>query len=56
MTSNGERKLFGTDGIRAVAGESPLDPKTIYSVGPRARTFIAQTLRPTESDFRARHA
>lgn len=27
------RKLFGTDGIRAVAGESPLDPKTIYAVG-----------------------
>jgi phosphoglucosamine mutase len=33
MTSNGARKLFGTDGIRAVAGESPLDPTTIYSVG-----------------------
>ena len=27
------RKLFGTDGIRAVAGESPLDVKTIYVVG-----------------------
>ncbi len=27
------RKLFGTDGIRAVAGESPLDPTTIYAVG-----------------------
>lgn len=27
------RKLFGTDGIRAVAGEAPLDPKTIYAVG-----------------------
>jgi len=27
------RKLFGTDGIRAVAGEPPLDPKTIYTVG-----------------------
>ena len=27
------RKLFGTDGIRAVAGESPLDPKTIFAVG-----------------------
>src|ERR1700685_4099734 len=33
MTSNGARKLFGTDGIRAVAGEYPLDPSTIYSVG-----------------------
>ncbi|MGC8549327.1 MAG: phosphoglucosamine mutase [Acidobacteriaceae bacterium] len=27
------RKLFGTDGIRAVAGESPLDAKTVYAVG-----------------------
>jgi len=27
------RKLFGTDGIRGVAGQSPLDPKTIYAVG-----------------------
>ncbi|MFZ0662743.1 MAG: phosphoglucosamine mutase [Acidobacteriaceae bacterium] len=27
------RKLFGTDGIRAVAGEPPLDQKTIYAVG-----------------------
>ena len=27
------RKLFGTDGIRAVAGETPLDPRTIYAVG-----------------------
>jgi phosphoglucosamine mutase len=31
MTSS--RKLFGTDGIRAVAGQSPLDAKTIYAVG-----------------------
>ncbi|HTV14579.1 MAG TPA: phosphoglucosamine mutase [Acidobacteriaceae bacterium] len=27
------RKLFGTDGIRAVAGEAPLDGKTIRAVG-----------------------
>lgn len=27
------RKLFGTDGIRGVAGEAPLDAKTIYAVG-----------------------
>ena len=27
------RKLFGTDGIRAVAGQSPLDPRTIHAVG-----------------------
>jgi phosphoglucosamine mutase len=27
------RRLFGTDGIRAVAGEAPLDPRTIYAAG-----------------------
>ncbi len=27
------RKLFGTDGIRAVAGEAPLDKLTIHAVG-----------------------
>lgn len=27
------RKLFGTDGIRAVAGEAPLDNKTVFAVG-----------------------
>lgn len=29
----GTRKLFGTDGIRGVAGEYPLDPATVYAVG-----------------------
>ncbi len=27
------RKLFGTDGIRAVAGKPPLDAKTVYAIG-----------------------
>ncbi|HMF63393.1 MAG TPA: phosphoglucosamine mutase [Edaphobacter sp.] len=27
------KKLFGTDGIRAVAGQSPLDAPTIYAIG-----------------------
>jgi phosphoglucosamine mutase len=27
------RKLFGTDGIRGIAGEYPLDRKTVYAVG-----------------------
>jgi phosphoglucosamine mutase len=27
------KKLFGTDGIRAVAGQAPLDPVTIHAVG-----------------------
>jgi phosphoglucosamine mutase len=33
MTTTPARKLFGTDGIRAVAGETPLDATTIYAVG-----------------------
>jgi len=27
------KKLFGTDGIRAVAGQSPLDTRTVYAIG-----------------------
>src|ERR1700733_13130868 len=27
------KKLFGTDGIRAVAGQSPLDAPTVYAIG-----------------------
>jgi phosphoglucosamine mutase len=42
------RKLFGTDGIRAVAGEAPLDPKTIYAVGiALAHQLKANTHQPT---------
>ena len=33
MTATATRKLFGTDGIRAGAGETPLDPVTIFAVG-----------------------
>ena len=33
MTAATERKLFGTDGIRALAGEPPLDPTTIFATG-----------------------
>lgn len=33
MAEKRARRLFGTDGIRAVAGESPLDAKTIFAVG-----------------------
>jgi phosphoglucosamine mutase len=47
MTSNGTRKLFGTDGIRAVAGEAPLDPTTIYSVGlALAHSLRKKSTRP----------
>ena len=33
MSISTARKLFGTDGIRAVAGEPPLDPTTIFATG-----------------------
>jgi phosphoglucosamine mutase len=33
MATATARKLFGTDGIRAVAGEYPLDAPTIYATG-----------------------
>ena len=43
MTESAIRKLFGTDGIRAVAGQSPLDPTTIYATG----LALAHSLRKT---------
>ncbi len=36
------RKLFGTDGIRGVAGQPPLDEPTVYAVG----LAVAHSLRP----------
>ncbi|HKF50483.1 MAG TPA: phosphoglucosamine mutase [Terracidiphilus sp.] len=33
MPTTTQRKLFGTDGIRAIAGEAPLDPTTIFATG-----------------------
>jgi phosphoglucosamine mutase len=41
------KKLFGTDGIRAVAGQTPLDPATIHAVGlALAHTLRATALKP----------
>lgn len=41
------KKLFGTDGIRAVAGQSPLDVSTVYAIGlALAHTLSAKTLAP----------
>ncbi len=39
------RKLFGTDGIRAVAGEAPLDQPTIFATGV-ALAFSLKKLLP----------
>jgi phosphoglucosamine mutase len=40
------KKLFGTDGIRGVAGQPPLDPATIYTVG----LALAHHLTTSEED------
>lgn len=40
------RKLFGTDGIRGVAGEFPLDPVTVHCVG----TALGQLLAASSSE------
>jgi len=40
------RKLFGTDGIRAVAGEAPLDKCTIYAIGYALATKLSETHQP----------
>ncbi|HUA99771.1 MAG TPA: phosphoglucosamine mutase [Terracidiphilus sp.] len=48
MTTATARKLFGTDGIRAVAGESPLDPRTVYATG----LALAHSLRTQVSKLR----
>src|ERR1700761_772966 len=41
------KKLFGTDGIRAIAGEAPLDPSTVYAIGlALAHTLAARSPMP----------
>ncbi len=42
------RRLFGTDGIRSVAGESPLDNETIFAIG----TALAHSLKEHSSQPR----
>lgn len=37
------RMLFGTDGIRGVAGDPPLDHPTVYAVGVALGRFLAQS-------------
>ena len=36
------RQLFGTDGIRGVAGEYPLDPATAFAVGVALARWIGE--------------
>ena len=37
------KKLFGTDGIRAVAGQSPLDAPTVYAIGLALAHSLSRT-------------
>jgi phosphoglucosamine mutase len=37
------KKLFGTDGIRAVAGQPPLDARTIHAIGLALATILGRT-------------
>jgi len=39
------RKLFGTDGIRAVAGEAPLDRRTVRAIGVALATTLGAGAR-----------
>ena len=48
MSATSERKLFGTDGIRAVAGEPPLDPATIFATG----LALAHSLKKSSAEPR----
>ena len=48
MIATPSRKLFGTAGIRAVAGQAPLDPTTIFSVGLALAHSLRRTGAPTD--------
>jgi phosphoglucosamine mutase len=37
------RELFGTDGIRGVAGEYPLDPQTVFAIGAAVGAWIRKS-------------
>lgn len=42
------RRLFGTDGVRGVAGEFPLDPKTVHALGASLGEIAARHARDPE--------
>jgi phosphoglucosamine mutase len=48
MISAAERKLFGTDGIRGIAGETPLDATTVFATG----MALGHSLRETTAEPR----
>jgi phosphoglucosamine mutase len=48
MTTATARKLFGTDGIRGIAGEAPLDATTVFATG----IALGHSLRKTAAEPR----
>jgi phosphoglucosamine mutase len=42
VTQQAARHLFGTDGIRGVAGEFPLDPRTTFAIGRALGLYLAR--------------
>jgi phosphoglucosamine mutase len=48
MSTTSVRRLFGTDGIRGIAGQAPLDPTTIFATG----LALGHSLRKVASEPR----
>ena len=46
------RVLFGTDGIRGVAGQAPLDPKTAQAVGAALGRWVVESKQDRTADLR----
>ncbi len=44
MNAGARKQLFGTDGMRGVAGEHPLDHETLWSMGTALAAMLRQTL------------
>ena len=42
MNQKQSRRLFGTDGIRARAGDFPLDPATVQTIGASLAEHLAE--------------
>jgi phosphoglucosamine mutase len=45
------RVLFGTDGIRGVAGQAPLDPKTAQAVGAALGRWVLESKHVRQGEF-----
>jgi phosphoglucosamine mutase len=46
MSKDTARRLFGTDGIRGIAGEAPLDPTTVFAAGLALGHSLSKTSEP----------